>query len=143
MKLRTGKPWMSGRDYAHGLDGLGVNLLVRDVARAVTFQTEVLGAEVVYADPDFAVLRHGGSEWMLHADHTFAEHPLLASTGDGALRGVGVQLYLHESDPDVCEARGRARGDHVLAPSADKGHGLRECCLVDPDGYVWVPTRRI
>jgi hypothetical protein len=27
----------------------------------------------------------------------------------------------------------------VLAASADKPHGLRECFLADPDGYVWVP----
>ena len=45
---------------------------------------------VIYADPDFAVLRHGaGPEWMLHADHTYGSHPLLGLTGDGALRGPG------------------------------------------------------
>jgi hypothetical protein len=27
----------------------------------------------------------------------------------------------------------------VLAETQDKPHGLRECYLVDPDGYVWVP----
>jgi catechol 2,3-dioxygenase-like lactoylglutathione lyase family enzyme len=143
VKKRTGEPFVPAPEYAHGLSGFGVDLLVRDVARAVGFQTEVLGTEVVYADPDFAVLRHGGSEWMLHADHTFGDHPLLALTGDGALRGIGVELRLYQCDPDAAEARARARGHHVLAGSADKPHGLRECCLVDPDGYVWVPSRRI
>lgn len=143
MKKRTAEPWMPAPEYAHALRGFGINLLVRDTARAVAFQTEVLGVEVVYQDPDFAVLRHGGTEWMLHGDHAFGDHPLLALTGDGAVRGAGVELRLYDVDPDAAEARARARGDHVLAPAADKPHGLRECCLVDPDGYVWVPAKRI
>lgn len=148
MKQRTGEPWMSGADYGRSLRGFGVNLLVKDIGRAVAFQEEVLAVQVVYQDPDIAVLRHrdrngAGHEWMLHADHSFADHPLLALTGDGALRGVGIELRLYDHDPDAAEARARARGDHVLAPSADKPHGLRECCLVDPDGYIWVPATTI
>ena len=143
MKKREGEPFMSAADYGRSLAGFGVNLLVRDVNRAVAFQTEVLEVEVVYADADFAVLTHGGHQWMLHADHTYAEHPLLALTGDGAIRGAGAELRLYGIDPDTAEARALARGDTVLAAAADKPHGLRECCLVDPDGYVWVPSRRI
>jgi hypothetical protein len=38
-------PWMSPPDYGRSLrPGLGVNLLVRDVAGAVRFAIEVLGA---------------------------------------------------------------------------------------------------
>lgn len=136
---------MSGDDYGRSLRGFGVNILVRDIAKAIAFQTEVLATEVVYHDADIAVIRHLGAdgsrhEWMLHADHSFSEHPLLALTGDGALRGAGIELRLYDHDPDAAEARARARGDHVLAAARDKPHGLRECCLVDPDGYVWVPA---
>lgn len=148
MKQRTGEPWMSADDFGRSLRGFGVNLLVRDVAKAVAFQVEVLAVDVVYQDKDIAVLSHrdrGGSahQWMLHADHTYAEHPLLELTGDGALRGAGIELRLYDHDPDAAEIRARTRGDHVLASSADKPHGLRECFLVDPDGYVWVPSRMI
>jgi catechol 2,3-dioxygenase-like lactoylglutathione lyase family enzyme len=143
MKKRSGEPFMSAPDYGRSLEGFGVNLLVSDVARAVAFQTEVLGVEPVYADADFAVLAHGGAQWMLHADHTYGEHPLLALTGDGAIRGAGAELRLYGIDPDAAEARARARGDHVLAAAADKPHGLREAFLVDPDGYVWVPGRTL
>ena len=107
---RDGEPWMSGADYGRSLRGFGVNLLVKDIARSVAFQTEVLAVEVVYRDEDFAVIRHHDAdgrahEWMLHADHSFSDHPLLALTGDGALRGVGVELRLYEHDPDAAEAR--------------------------------------
>lgn len=138
-KKRTGDPWMPAPDYGRGLKGFGINLIVLDVAAAVAFATDVLGAEIVYADPDFAVLRAAGAEWMLHADHTYDRHPLKGSLVDGTHRGVGVELRLHGLDPDAAEARARVRGDTVLAGALDKPHGLREAYIVDPDGYVWVP----
>ncbi len=139
MKTREGDSWVPAPDYGRLLKAFGVNLLVLDVATAVAFAREVLEAEVVYADPDFAVLRAVGAEWMLHADHTYDKHPLYGSLKDGGHRGVGVELRLHGLDPDAAEARARARGDTVLAGSIDKPHGLRECYIVDPDGYLWVP----
>ncbi len=144
MKKRGEKePWMGAADYGRSLKGFGVNLLVRDVARSAAFLSEVLELEEVYGDADFAVLRYADHDVILHADHTYSEHPLLGLTGDNALRGVGVELRLYGVDPDAAEARARGRGDAVLAASADKPHGLREAYLVDPDGYVWVPGAAI
>lgn len=140
MKKRDSEPWMTAPDYGRSLKGFGVNLLVRDVARAQDFLREVLLLETVYADADFAVLRHAGHDIILHADHTYGAHPLLALTGDGAIRGAGAELRLYGLDPDAAEARALARGDTVLAESRDKPHGLRECYIADPDGYIWVPS---
>ena len=139
MKKRTGDPFMPAPAYGASLSGLGVNLLVRDIGRAVRFAREVLGADVVYADPDFAVLRHGQAEWMLHADHTYIDHPLYGSLAAGDARGIGAELRLHGRDPDAAEAAARAHGFTVLAGSMDKPHGLRECHIVDDEGYVWAP----
>jgi len=138
-KLRDGDPWMPADEYGRSLKGLGVNLLVQNIERAVRFQKEALGAEVVYADPDFAVLRGFGAEWMLHADHTYSDHPLRGSLRADLARGLGVELRLHGCNPDAAEAKARAMGEVVLAGAMDKPHGLREAYLVDPDGYVWVP----
>jgi len=140
-------PFMEAPAYGRSLSGLSINLLVKDVARAVAFETQVLGATMVYADADFAVLRWRApstpeavtSEWMLHADHTYGSHPLLGLTGDGAIRGAGAELRLHGCDPDAAVARAERLGHVVLAAAADKPHGLREAYVVDPDGYVWVP----
>ena len=132
------EPWMSAPDYGRSLRGLSINLLVKDVGRAVEFAREVLGATLVYGDADFAVLRREGAEWMLHADHTYGDHPLLALTGDGALRGAGVEIRLHDRDPDGAAAKAESLGYTVLAAAADKPHGLREAYIADPDGYIWV-----
>jgi catechol 2,3-dioxygenase-like lactoylglutathione lyase family enzyme len=128
-----------GAVYGKALRGFGVNLLVRDVLASVAFHVQILGVEHVYSNADFAIMRHQGIEWMLHADHTYHDNPLLGLTGDGAVRGVGCELRLYGIDPDAAADRARARGDMILAEAADKPHGLRECYIVDPDGYVWVP----
>lgn len=139
MKLRTGDPWMPAPDYGRSLRGLTLNLLVRDVEAALPFYRDVLGADVVYSDPDFAVLRYGEVEWMLHADHTYDEHPLASTFGVEQKRGIGAELRLHHCDPDRAEAEARRLGYMVIAPATDKGHGLREVYLLDQDGYLWVP----
>jgi catechol 2,3-dioxygenase-like lactoylglutathione lyase family enzyme len=139
MKLRTGDPWMPAPDYGRSLHGLTLNLLVREVAVILPFHREVLGAEVVYDDPDFAVFRHGEAAWMVHADHTYLEHPLHQTLASGVARGVGAELRLHGRDPDAAEAAARRLGYTVVAGSTSKPHGLREAYILDPDGYLWVP----
>lgn len=121
------------------LRGIGFNLLVKDVARSVRFATDVLGATSFYNDEDFAAMRLYGGDFMFHADHTYADHPLSGVVAGVEARGTGVELRLYGCDPDDAEARARAGGWTVLAGSADKPHGLRECAIIDDDGYVWVP----
>ena len=71
--------------------GLTLNLLVRDVIAALPFHRKVLGAEEVYSDRDFAAFKRGTSEWMLHADHTYDEHPLYPDiVGGNRVRGTGA-----------------------------------------------------
>jgi len=139
MKLRTGDPWMPAPQYSRALRGLTLNCLVQDIARSLPFHREVLGAQVIYSDADFAVLRYGEVEWMLHADHTYMDHALHASLREDMPRGLGAELRLHGRNPDEAEAAARGLGFTVLASATDKPHGLREAYLIDPDGYLWVP----
>lgn len=138
-KKRTGDAWMPAPRYAQTLAGLTVNILVRDIARALPFHREVLGATLIYSDPDFAVFRHGDAEWMLHADHTYDAHPIHGLLAGATERGLGAELRLHGRDPDDAEAQARRLGFDVIEASTDKPHGLREVFLRDGDGYVWVP----
>ncbi len=137
---------MPADEYGRSLSGLTLNLLVEDVRKSLDFQVKVLGATVVYSDPDFAVVRGYGSEWMLHADHTYDRHPVRiganAAGQRGAAagqRGAGAELRLHGCDPDKAEEAAMEHGYQVMVSAANKPHGLREAFLVDPDGYIWVP----
>ena len=56
------------------------------------------------------------------------------------LRGTGIEIRIYGLDPDLAEARARRHGHVVLAGTIDKPHGLRECHIVGPDGYVFVPS---
>ena len=130
---------MSASDYGQNLKGMSINLLVMDINRSIAFHREVLGAEVIYSDADFAVVCAEGSEWMLHADHTYSNHPLSETLRAVPSRGVGAELRVHGCDPDTAEAAAHQRGDLVLASAMNKPHGLREVYIIDPDGYLWVP----
>ena len=139
MKLRSGEPWMTARQYGQSLKGLTVNILVRDIEAALIFQREVLGASVIYSDPDFAVCSGFGSEWMLHADHSYDKHPMGYAIPLDQPRGAGIELRLHGCNPDQAETAAKRLGFEVLSPAADKGHGLREAFIRDQDGFIWVP----
>ncbi len=142
MKKRSAdqQPWMAPDDYGRSIrPGLGVNLLVKDVSAAVRFAEQVLGATATYSDADFAVLRAAGSEWMLHADHTYVDNVLTGILDGAETRGAGIELRLYGVDPDSAESAARDGGWTVLSGAIDKPHGLREAVLIDDDGYVWVP----
>ena len=108
-KLRQGDPWMPGFRYAALLPPMSLNLIVRDTEQSVKFYQQVLNAEVHYYDIDFAALRVGPAEVMLHADHTHDTHPWHESLTKGAARGLGAQIRLLGIDPD--EVARQASGD--------------------------------
>jgi len=60
---------MPADQYGKSLSGLGLNFLLVDIETAVAYQTESLGAKVIYSDPDIAILEAQCSNWILHADH--------------------------------------------------------------------------
>ena len=136
-KKRVGEPWMPADEYGRSLPAFTLNLLVADIARSIAFYHDVLGAEVSYWDADFAALRLGELDFMLHADHTYESHPWSKRLGRERRRGLGTELRLFEVDPDAAVVRAEEAGAIVLAPATDKPHGWREAWLEDPDGYVW------
>ena len=136
-RKRAGEPWMSAEEYGRSLPAFTLNLLVADIARSVAFYRVVLGSEVRYYDADFAALRLGELDFMLHADHTYHGHPWSKRLGGERRRGLGAELRLFGVDPDAVVSRAQEAGAPVLMPAPDKAHGWREAWLEDPDGYVW------
>ena len=129
-----------GEQVGRALEGFGINLLVSSVDRTVAFLQSVFEFGAVSASPDYALLIFRQRYYQLHADHTYAENPLPSLLPESGARGGGVELRLFEVDPDEAERRARANDYVVLMETADKPHGLRECFLLDPDGYCWVPS---
>lgn len=136
-------PPVSAEEYGRALRGIGFNLLVTDVPRAVRFATEVLGATSFYDDVDFAALRWNGQDFMFHADHAYRDNPMSGIVAGLTARGAGVELRLYGCDPDAAEGKARELGFTVLSGTVDKPHGLRECIILDDDGYAWVPAVKL
>lgn len=134
---------VSAPDYGRSLQGMGVNLIVGNMDRAVHFATEVLGATVFFRTDQFAAMRLHGADFMFHIPASYKGNELFGTLASNAPRGVGVELRCYDVDPDGAEAKARAHGYTVLAGSLDKPHGLRECMLLDDDGFVWIPSRHL
>lgn len=144
MKKGNKTPFMAAPDYGQSLTGLTINLLTTDLARALVFQRDVLFAEILHEDEDLLIVRGYGSNWMVHADHTYDKHVFLTHTQSATRRGAGVELRLHGCDPDVAVARAVELGFQILdGPRDQPDHGLREAHIVDADGYVWVPDHSV
>lgn len=138
---RTKEPWMKADEFGRSLPrGIGLNLLVSEIAPMEAFCRDVLGARTIYSDEDFAAVELLGSVFMLHADHSYADNPMSGVIAGIEARGGGIEIRIYGADPDLVEARARERGDIILAGATDKPHGLRECHVVSPGGYVFVPS---
>ncbi len=132
-------------EFGASLKGMGINLLVRDVLGSVAFLQDVFGMKAFQPTEDFAILTYGGQVFQLHSDPTFHSHPLLSLLPEAGARGGGIELRLYETDPDeaVKLAETHVHGATILQQPTDKPHGLRECVILDADGYAWVPSRAL
>ncbi|OUS09111.1 glyoxalase [Rhodobacterales bacterium 52_120_T64] len=130
-------------EFGASLKGMGINLLVRDVLGSSTFLRDVFAMKAFQVTKDFAILTYGDQVFQLHSDATFHSHPLLSLLPVAGPRGGGIELRLYETDPDqaVILAEAHVHDTTVLQPPTDKPHGLRECVILDADGYAWVPSR--
>lgn len=135
---------VAAAEFGHSLTGITINLLCRDVFAEMAFLRDVFGLSAHRVSADFAIMLHAGQPLQLHSDRSFAAHPLHALLPEAAPRGAGIEIRLHEADPDTACARAEAAGGSVLQPATDKaGHGLREAVILSPSGYAFVPSRRI
>ncbi len=140
MKKSEKTPFQSPPDYGRSLGSLSINLLSTNLGRALEFQRDVLEVELLHDDEDLLIVAGFGTQWMIHADHTYDKHPLLVDTQAHPRRGAGAELRLHGCNPDRAAELARQHGFRILdGPRDQPDHGLREVHLLDDDGYVWVP----
>ena len=63
-------------EFGRALKGLGLNILVSDVATTVLFLEQVLQMKTHRSNRDFAVLKYHRTYFQLHVDHTYHSNPL-------------------------------------------------------------------
>ena len=134
---------VTGPQFGRSLRGIGMNLLVRDVKAEAAFLSDVFGMTAPRLSKDFAIIIYGKDVVQLHSDGTFGTHPLLGLLPEAGARGAGMEIRLYETDPDEAAAKAEKAGGHVLQAPTNKPHGLRECVILDADGYAWVPSRAL
>lgn len=127
-------------EFGRSLSGLGLNLLVRDVPGHARFLEQVFGMQAHRVSRDFAIIVYHQQLLQLHADVTYHSNPMLSLLPEAGPRGSGAELRLFQTDPDIAAERAAEAGGVILQPPTDKPHGLREAYIMDPDGYVWVPS---
>ena len=110
MKLRKTDPWKLASDYSRELSGLTVNLLVNNISKATEFITNVIEANIIYQDIDFAIIEGFESKWCFHADHTYHKNPLTNFVSLKDKRGEGIELKLLGCNPDKAEMRAEKYG---------------------------------
>ena len=140
---------MDAAEVGRALRGFGLNLLCRQVIPLAESIASVLEMRVIRANDDYAII--AGPQVaksliiQLHAHATYHANPLpslLPEPGAGAgagARGAGAEFRLFDMDPDAAARRAEVAGWYILQPPTDKPHGLRECYLLDLEGYCWVP----
>ncbi len=136
---------VTAEDFGRSLNGLGINILVRDVKSQTKFLSEVFGMEAHRVNEDFAIMTYGGQVFQLHADHTYHSHPLPSLLPEAGPRGGGMEIRLYETDPDEAAmlATKHSHESHLLQQPINKPHGLRECVILCENGYAWLPSRRL
>jgi catechol 2,3-dioxygenase-like lactoylglutathione lyase family enzyme len=128
---------MAADAYGKTLHGLSLNLIVRDVAKSLTFYRDVIGMTVHYSDADMAALQLEATQIVLHADHTYDKQPWATRLPDPGKRGLGVEIRIFGIDPDAAERRAAQHRATVLTGARDWPHGWRDVVLEDPDGYTF------
>lgn len=134
---------ISAGAFGASLQGIGLNLLVRDVLAQVAFLETVFGVKAHQATPDFAIISYGTQVFQLHVDGTYHANPLLGLLPETPPRGAGIEIRLYDTDPErACDVAEAAGGTILQAPT-NKPHGLREAYILCENGYAWVPSKAL
>lgn len=132
---------VSAEDFGASLQGLGLNILVRDVEAQAAFLTEVFGMTAHRLSADFAIMLYGAQVFQLHSDGTYHSHPLPSLLPEAGARGAGAEFRLYATDPDDACQKAQALDAMILQAPTNKPHGLREAYILCENGYAWVPSR--
>jgi len=142
-RLDMGYETITADAFGRSLNGIGLNLVVRDVQGLCAFLDTVFALKSHQVADDFAIVTYGDQVFQLHGDATYHANPLLGLIPENPPRGGSIEIRLYDSDPDAAAMRAEAAGGTILHPPTDKPHGLREVYILCENGYAWVPSRAL
>ena len=134
---------ISAGDFGASLNGLGLNILVRDVQAQAAFLIALFDMKAHRVSADFAIMIYGTQVFQLHSDGTYHSHPLPSLLPEAGARGAGAEFRLYATDPDEACAKAARHDAHILQDPTNKPHGLREAYILCENGYAWVPSRAL
>jgi len=123
-----------------------IQLLVRDVEASVAFYADVIGMQINYEEPHFAILSVDDFRIMLHTDPETLDSREPQEAEDLHRRKcVGATIQFEVEDVDAYYVNLLEQGVTVLTEPTDQPWGWRDLSVTDPDGYrlvFWsVPKR--
>lgn len=113
------------------------NLLVVDVARSVSYYTEVLGFTRAMTVPEeapfvFASVTAGGVEIFFNdAAHAVKEYPAFAGRPIGTSGTMFIEIK--GLDEFYAQLQGQVT---IVIPLVTQWYGMKEFAVADPDGYL-------
>ncbi len=117
-------------------------LLVGDVERSLGFYRDALGLEEVARPASFtfpgAWVRVGGQELhLIGEERPGRARELQPGVEDGeAVRGYATHVALSVEDLDAALEEVGLRGVRPAGPVRERGDGVRQAYLTDPDGHL-------
>ena len=133
---------VEAKELGKSLKGLGINLLVSSVKNTSSFLRKIFNIKTFQQTDDFAIAKYEDQIFQIHADKTYHSNPLPSLLPENGARGAGIEIRLYNSNPDDAEKLARKYNYKILQSCTNKPHGLRECYILDNDGYCWIPSRR-
>ena len=113
-----------------------IQLKVRDVGVSVAFYGDVIGMEVNYEEPHFAIVGLDDFRIMLQTDDKPDRPREFADEGGiRAHRCVGATMQFEVEDVDAYHANLLEQGVSALTEPTDQPWGWRDFNVHDPDGY--------
>ena len=131
---------VNAKELGQSLKGLGINLLVSNIKNTSIFLKTLFKIDLFQQSDDFAIVKYEDQIFQLHADTTYHNNPLPSLLPENGFRGAGIEIRLYNCNPDIAEKLAREHNYKILQSCTNKPHGLRECYILDNDGYCWIPS---
>jgi catechol 2,3-dioxygenase-like lactoylglutathione lyase family enzyme len=109
--------------YVSAVEQLVVEVYVRNLDRALDFYRS-LGFEIVSRKAGFVAVTWEGHQLFLDERPHYEPPP-----------SPQANVRVMVPDVDAWWSRATGMGARVLAPIADRGYGLRDFTIADPDGF--------